>query len=407
MLALAAVGCRHPEAAPPVAPPVGPPAPPLPPARGKAIGLLYSSNLLGAFAPCACTLPLGGIARRATAIARARAEADAVLIVDAGDLFEPSGDTETDASDRERRARLVATATARGGLTAFTPGERDLALGLPLLRRLAAAANLPVVATNLYGPTGERLFDADRLVDAAGVKIGIFGVSAPPTPADADRWRAAGIVVREPADAAREAVRSLRARGATVVVALVHLGGPAESRRLVAAVEGIDWAVLGHSGLNLEVPEKVGAARMLEAMSEGKNLGRLDLHIVGGSLAFADRGERAEIAGILADHRRQLTEYDRPVGDTDPASLVEYRETRRRQLGQAIDRETALLARLPEAIPGSWFENRIVALAPGIPDEPGVAKLVQGYERGTTRPSGHPHRGAGHNGLAGGAGGHL
>lgn len=368
------------------APLAAPKLSPAPPPRGKLIAILYSSNLLGAYAPCACTLPLGGIARRATVIARARGETDATLVVDAGDLFTPM----PEAGESERRARLLATAYVRGGLVAFTPGEHDLALGLPLLRRVIAATGLPVVSANLYGPDGRRLFDADRLVDAGGVKLGVFGVSAPPSPADAARFRAAGVEARDPAAAAGEAVRSLRARGAAVVVALVHVGAPADSRRLVGAVEGIDWAVLGHSGLNLETPEEVGGARLLEAMSEGKNLGRLDLHLVAGSLAFVDRGERDEIAAILEDHRRQLAEYDRPVGDTDPAALLEYRDTRRRQIQIAIDRETALLARLPQAITGSWFDNRVVALDAGTPDEAGVARLVEDYRRRASRPTGHP-----------------
>ena len=380
-----------------------------PPARGRPITLLYSSNLLGETSPCNCTLPLGGLARRATAIASARAESDAILVVDAGDLFDASRGA--DENRRQERFWWRAPSRARAS-TALTPGEHDLALGLPALRRIVAGAKLPMVSANLYRSGGERLFDADRLVLAAGVQIGIFGVSAPPTPTDAARWRAAGIEVRDPVEAAREAVRSLRARGAAVVVALVHVGPPSESRRLVAAVGGIDWAVLGHSGLNLESPEKVGGARLLEAMSEGKNLGRLDLHVVGGSLTFADRAQRAEIAGILADHRRQLDGYDHPLGDTDPAALLEYRATRRRQLTEAIGRETAVLAGLSEAVVGSWFENRVVPLSPEIPQDPAVAALIEsGGAGGKSSPKGPPagrrRPGVSHNGLSAGAGGHL
>ena len=93
---------------------------------------------------------------------------------------------------------------------------------------------------------------------------------------------------------------------------------------------GIDWAVLGHSGMNLQMPEKAGGARMLEAMIQGKHVGRLDLHVVGDKLSFTDRGERAEIETILADHRRQLTEYDKRLGDTDPATMRDYYEQRRK-----------------------------------------------------------------------------
>ena len=394
-LVAALVGCRRDHAVPPAAGPVpslltadaAPPAAP----RGREIALLYSSNLQGKYAPCTCAVqPLGGLARRATVIARARAEADAALAVDAGDLFQPEGTT----AETERQANLLAAGIASGGIDAFTPGEGDLAIGVPLLKKVTAAFKIPVVSANLYGRDGQRLFAADRLIDAGGTRIGFFGVTAPPTAADANHWRAAGIVVRDPADAARESAEALRARGAEIVVALVHAGLPAENRRLVGqmaeragtpASARIDWVVLGHSALNLESPEPVGGARLLEAQSEGKNLGRLELHLVngaagaGGERAWVDRGERAEIASILADHRRQLGEDDRSLGQLDPASLESYYQQRRRDLGAAIARETALLARLPAEITGSWFDNRIIPLDRNVPDDPAVATLVQAY----------------------------
>jgi 2',3'-cyclic-nucleotide 2'-phosphodiesterase (5'-nucleotidase family) len=380
-LVVALVGCRNEPAVSPTAgsalsaPPPADAAPPAAP-RGRQIALLYSSNLDGKYAPCNCAVqPLGGLARRATVTARARAEADATLVVDAGDLFLPQGSR----AETERQANLVAAGIAGGGIDAFTPGEDDLAIGVPLLKKVTAAFKIPVVSANLYGRDGQRLFAADRLLDVAGTRIGVLGVTAPPTATDANRWRDAGIVVRDPADAARESAEALRARGAQIVVALVHAGLPAENRRLAAAMTGVDWAVLGHSALNLESPESSGGARLLEAQSEGKNLGRLDLHLVGAARTFVDRGERAEIASILADHRRQLHDDDHTLGELDPASAVAYYQQRRRDLGAAITRETALLARLPAEITGSWFENHIIPLDRSIPDDPGVATLVRGY----------------------------
>jgi len=375
------LGCRREPAVSPTAAAVsttlpGPDAGPPPAQRGRQIVVLYSSNLQGKFAPSNCAVqPLGGLARRATVTARARAEADAAVVVDAGDLFLPQGSR----ADTERQANLVAAGIASGGIDAFTPGEGDLAIGVPLLKKVTAAFKIPVVSSNLYGRDGQRLFAADRLIDAGGTKIGIIGVTAPPTAADANRWRSDGIVVRDPADAAGEAAAALRARGAQLVVALVHAGLPAENRRLVAAMKGVDWAVLGQSALNLESPEPSGGARLLEAQSEGKNLGRLDLHLVNGATTFVDRNERAEIASILDDHRRQLHDDDRTLGELDPASAEAYYQQRRRDLGAAIARETDLLARLPAAITGSWFENHIIPLDRSIPDDPGVANLVRAY----------------------------
>jgi 2',3'-cyclic-nucleotide 2'-phosphodiesterase (5'-nucleotidase family) len=384
---------RTPTAAAPSPFPAPSPAPP--PPRGRVVSVVYSSNLLGRYENCGCPVhPLGGVARRATQVDRARAESDALLVVDAGDLLTteapaaraPPGDRAApSASEIERRARLLAAAFARTGTSALLPGERDLAIGLPLLRRIARDARLPLVASNLYDASGKLLFDPDRVVDGAGLRVGIFGVAAPPTAGDAYAFRAAGIDARDPVAAARAEVASLRGRGARVIVALVHVGAMAESRRLIAAVPGIDWAVLGHSGMQLEMPEDVGGTRMLEALREGKELGRLDLHVVDGSTAFIDRGERAQIETILADHRRQLTEYDHRLGETDPESLRDYYANRRQQIEAAIARESALLERRPARITGSWFENRIIPLDADTPDQVGVAVLVAAYDRESAR----------------------
>src|SRR5947208_10463091 len=131
------------------------PARAAPPPRGKLITLLYSSNLGGDYEQCGCPVhPLGGVGRRATVIDRARAEADATLVLDAGDLFLPdrarlAARKPPDPGEVERRGRLLAAAYGRTGTTALLPGERDLALGLALLRPLAKPARLPLLASNL------------------------------------------------------------------------------------------------------------------------------------------------------------------------------------------------------------------------------------------------------------------
>jgi 2',3'-cyclic-nucleotide 2'-phosphodiesterase (5'-nucleotidase family) len=412
LLALLATACRRPSSSaprsssdpPPTTPPTG--APP----RGHDIAVVYSSNILATIGPCDCVDPLGGLARRATVIAQTRATANATIVADAGDLLTAADDRKPGPSRHRpdvRRARLVALAVGRAGIDAFTPGERDLALPLPALRAIAREAALPIVSANLTDTSGKPLFDPDRLISAAGVEVGLFGVTAPPSPADAIRWRAAGIAATDPVDAARQAVRSLRARGAQVVIALVHVGTPDENRRLVAAVPGVDWAVLGHSGLNLESPEPAGEARLIEAMAEGRNLGRLDLHVVDGRPRFADAAARADLEATIADHRRQLEGYDRTLGDADPAPLANYRATRRQQIQQAIAREAAALAALPARITGSWFENRIIPLDATVPEDPGVAALVAGADTIRTAPATGGARARRHGTLAGRPPGHL
>jgi 2',3'-cyclic-nucleotide 2'-phosphodiesterase (5'-nucleotidase family) len=361
-----------------------------PPPRGKVISLVYTSNVGGEYERCGCAVtPIGGLARRAAEVDRIRGESDGVLQVDAGDLFLPRGD-EVEAQrtglrpptpgEVERRARLIAAAYARLGVAAFTPGERDLALGVPLLRRVLADAEIPVVSANLVDTRGELLFPADRLVEVSGVKVGIFGV----TGGDLLARVPAGVHAREPAAAARAEVESLRARGARLVVALVHVGDRSATKAFLARTPGIDWAALGHDKRKLDTPELAETgARSLEAMELGRFLGRLDLHLVSADAKapFADRDARAQRAAILASHERTLAEAERSPPLDANASLDAYLVGLRKRVAD----EARDLRALPATVTGNWFENRVVALDTAVPDQIGVAALVSAYNAESDR----------------------
>jgi hypothetical protein len=274
------------------------------------------------------------------------------------------------------------------GLAAFTPGERDLALGLGPLRRLLASAKIPAVSANLLDAKGRRVFDADRLVQVAGIKVGLFGVIQA-IPEDAALWKSWGLEARDPAAAARDEIASLRARGAQIVVALVHTAPYADTKKLLEAAPGIDWAVMGHTGLNLETPEAVGGTRAVEAMTMGKHLGLLDLHIVGGQMTgLVDRSERAQVATILADHQRQAADLrQRAAEATKPeqAPTRDYFRKRADEMDKIIAHDSERLRALPTEVKGSWFENRTVPLDASTADHPGVALQVAAYNQENQR----------------------
>src|SRR5262249_45436716 len=100
-----------------------------------------------------------------------------------------------------------------------------------------------------------------------------------------------------------------------------------------------------------------------------------------GAGPWADRGERAQLQTIVADHRRQITEYQQHVPATEKPELRKYYEQRVADLEKAVDRETRLLAPLPARVTGGWFDNRIIPLDTSLPDQPGVGALVAAYNR--------------------------
>lgn len=393
LLAGMLTGCPRVPVASPVAGDAAFPVVVSPPERGRMVALLYASALRGDYEPCGCpSHPLGGIARRATVVDRARAERDGVVVVDAGNLLLPpavegAGVADPDAPEEDRRARLLLAGLMRAGLAAFSPGETDVRLGPDRLLRLTGEHKVPVVSANLLRG-GKLLFPATRLIQVAGAKFGIFGLVVP-SAREAQRWSAWGVQAGEPHAAARAAVADLRGRGAEIVIALVTLdGGPAAARRLFTTVSGVDFAVLGNGNLRFESPERAGETRLLAAFELGKQLGRLDLHLVGPAGArrtFVDRGERAQLLEIQRSFGTQLQELERRRQRAETDELRRFFADRIGSLNHQQGLNQRRLAAQPARLTGSWFDNALLDLDAEIPDHPGVAALVRAYNQENQR----------------------
>lgn len=367
--------------------------------RGRHLALLHSNDLEGEYENCGCpSHPLGGLARRATVIDQARAEADGVLVVDAGDMLlpAPAPRRADERKDRraprdaspievERRARLLLAAFARMGIAAFLPAERDLAVGPDKLKKWLKSEGVPAVASNLVDRAGHPVFEKDRLVTVAGIRVGIFGVVAP-QPEDADLWKSWAVLATPAESAAREEVASLRARGAEIVIALLHVGPLDAANQLLQKVPGVDFAVQGHVGAQLQPPSVVGTARMVDTMSTGKFAGRLDIHVVNGQASnWKDRGERAQLLAIAADHRQQLADLDRRARADTGGQLADFYRQRREAIGRALETELGEARKLPARVEGSWYEGRVVPLDETVADQSGVALLVAAYNAESAR----------------------
>jgi hypothetical protein len=289
------------------------------------------------------------------------------------------------------------------GISAFLPGERDLAVGATKLKQWLKAHGIPALASNLVDREGRPFFERDRIVTVAGVPVGIFGVLAA-QPEDEALWRAWPVHTTPPEQAAREEVASLRARGARMIVALLHLGPSGAAHALLQAVPGIDWAVQGHVGVQLDPPSVVGGARLVDTLTTGKFAGRLDIHLVGRdapaadtgpstgdgarpaeAVAWEDHGRRKQLLGIIADHRQQLADLARRAVSDRSGELQDFYRQRREAIERALAGELADIRKVPTAIAGSWYEGQIIPLEEGIPDQAGVAMLVAAYNAESAR----------------------
>ena len=293
------------------------------------------------------------------------AAADPVVTVDAGDsLAHVAPLPEELRGAAEARARLLLAAMARTRIAAVAVGERDLALGADWLVREAQAAGVPLLAANLRAADGARPFAPHRIVEAGGARIGILAVTG-------SSARPEGLTVDDPGDAAKAAAAALRAQGATLVVALLHMGRD-EARALAAGGLPADVAIVAHDGRRLE-PELVGSVLLAAPNDRGRDVFAL-------AIDLSSRGRWADLgAPRRAEEERQAVERWIAIGKdrltratalADRRALEDFLSIQTERLTDAVRRSKLT----PE---GRLFELRILTLGPEAPEDPALAPEVE------------------------------
>ena len=240
-----------------------------------------------------------------------RADAGAVLLLDGGDMFQ--GTLESNLLE----GAPVRDAYAAMGYDAVAVGNHEFDYG-PLgeaatpraagddprgaLRALAAAAPFPFLTSNLVqSADGERVqwtnMPAQTVVDAAGIPIGIIGVSTEDTLRTTHSANVTDLAMIPLAQTIERHARQLRDDGAAAVVVVAHAGGkcerftgdfeadgcvPDEEIFEVARAlpEGtVDVIVAGHT--HAGVAHDVHSIAIIEQFSYGRAFGRVDLRFGG------------------------------------------------------------------------------------------------------------------------------
>jgi 5'-nucleotidase len=179
----------------------------------------------------------GGVALFASYVSALRAESPNVIVVDSGDLFQ--GTLESNFFEGEpvvRAYNLIGYAAAAVGNHEFDYGPvgPDSVARLPgqdplgALKKNAAMANFPFLSANVTEKaTGRTPSWVKRytIVESGGARIGIIGLSTPDTPNVTVGANVATLNFGDPVAATISAARELRSQGADAVVVIAHMGG--------------------------------------------------------------------------------------------------------------------------------------------------------------------------------------
>lgn len=284
-----------------------------------------------------------GLTRIATILDSLRAaNPDRVVLVDAGDDLQGTPITSIALRDSTRPNPIIAAMNAVG-YDAGVIGNHEFNYGLDYLGRAITQARFPMLAANVFRPDGPAAYPTSVTVVKGGVRVGIVGATTPGTMIwDRDKVRGR-IDVRDIVPAVREAVADVRARGAEVVVVVLHsglaepssydtvaTGLPSEnvSARVAREIPGIDVLVFGHTHREL-ADTTIGTTLVQQPRNAAGSLSvaRLRLGLDGGAYrVVSKRGSvlrargRVEQAALLATtrdaHERAVAYVTTPIGTT-------------------------------------------------------------------------------------------
>ncbi|NKX44593.1 bifunctional metallophosphatase/5'-nucleotidase [Roseicyclus persicicus] len=188
----------------------------------------------------------GGSARLATAINTLRGEllaaGENVIVLDAGDQFQGSLMYTT------FKGEVEAEMMEAIGYDVMAVGNHEFDDGPENLARFAEMISFPIISGNLDLSQSNVLSDEmvpdHAVLDVNGLRVGIISALATDTAETSSPGPS--IIFQNEIDALQADVDALTAEGVDIIIALTHVGLPADIR-IAEAVTGIDVIVGGHS----------------------------------------------------------------------------------------------------------------------------------------------------------------
>jgi len=383
--------------------PVGKPAPiPTPATPPRTLTIIGTNDLHGALD----RLPLfGGYVANVRA-ARA-ADGGGVLLVDGGDLFQ--GTLESNLAEGADVVRaynqLGYSAAALGnhefdygpvGPAVIAKGDED---PRGALKARAAEATFPFLVTNIIDTkTGQRIswpnMPASRMLEVAGVKVGILGGSTSATPYTTMPANFAGLEMAKPTSKPLIAeAQALRDHGAQVVILAMHIGSECKDNDHAEDISScnqheelfdvlrdlpkglVDVVIAGHT--HAAIAHTIDGMAVIESYSSGRAFGRVDLAVTGGRVTGVTI-HRPEVMCTLdkddnpqAVHDCHPPDYEGKPVVPDPAvqrivddAMERTASQRNEKLGVALSAPITK-AYKSESIEGNWFTDLMLAAQPG------------------------------------------
>lgn len=315
------------------------------------VTILHTNDLHAAFLPEPASwrddkAPAGGFEALEATARRERASAPASIWLDAGDFM--TGTPIADIDYGGAKGGAIVEFYDRAGLDGMTIGNHEFDTPLENVKRLIALARFPIFGANLRDTAGA-LFtgNAYRIYEVGGVRVGVIGITTDRLEGLLSADKKEKLRVEPGIETLRALVPEVDAKSDLVVV-LSHEGIETD-REIAEANPGVDMIVGGHSHTRLPEGEMVNGVLIVQAGSEGRYVGRVDLVVKDDAIVSSD----VRLVPVLADSLAPLPEiadltrgFEKQIADEYGAVIAEAP----RDLGRCYYCESDL---------GDWLTDRM------------------------------------------------
>ena len=261
------------------------------------------------------------------------------------------------------KAHLIIECLNLMGYDAVGIGDDDLILGKEFLSEISKKANFPFISSNLFDEaSGKTLFKSFLIKEINGLRIGIFSLFSPDLFTGPSDPRRKGLNIRSPMETAQAMVKELKPK-TDLIILLSHLGY-AKDIELAQAVEGINFIVGGHTGINLAYPPVIKNTVMVQTASRGMFGARLDLRFYNNEPIFYNSATKISLENNLTSINQRLNSKDTP--EAEKAQWQKAKEDTERTLSQLQGKNV--------------FTNSIIPLQEQMKEHPDIKKMVEAYK---------------------------
>ena len=249
------------------------------------ITILHTNDMHGAYLPSKATWEqgnpmVGGFEALSHYARTERQGLKRSLLFDCGDLM--TGTLICDIPYEGAEGGALVAMMNRIGYDGWVFGNHEFDKPASNLRALIKIAKFPVFCADLANDNKLFTSEPHHIYNLDGLRVGVIGLTYHQMLGMASGKNLEGYRSVDPVEAVKKEVAEIDSLTDLIIV-LSHLGIENDSV-LAANTHGVDLILGGHSHTRLESPWKVNGVQIAQTGSNCRNLGRIDLTVVGDSI---------------------------------------------------------------------------------------------------------------------------